>query len=779
MRRSTRKIVTMATVFAMGASLVSVPETAQAAKKTKPMLPKKVTMQVSKTKTLKIKKVTKSKIKKTSWKVSDKKKVKLSKKKKNSVKVKALRAGTVKVTAKVKMKNGKTYKLTSKVTIKKAGAPVETPQATFSATVQPTTTPQMTVQPTVTPQAPITPSATATVAPIVTDDPAQIMAKMEALPEGSTYDEKTIAAPDLMTLFDGTKITTKEQWTERRAEIKAILQRYMYGMWRDGSEEEVTCVASEDELEITIKRGEETTSFSAAVTLPDGTAPEGDWPVIVSVGAFGNDFVEESGYAIISFNTGDVASDNASRNGAFYDLYPYDSSDWKEQTGSVMAWAWGASKILDALEAGAGATLNISTENTIVTGVSRYGKAAAAAGAFEHRFKVSMPVCSGYGGMTMGRYNSNNLTYNLLPDFENDPKKDDVADLAVWKSTGGNEPINSLQGAGWFNETYKQFSSYQNLPFDAHYIAALSAMEDRYLFIVTGINSDMWSSPPGFWWCYNEAKPAFELLGLEDNLAIQMHLNLHGIETVDLCKLFTFTNHYFYNKDTNPADFPSPWNELLADFTLEDLKTCVFASEANQEAYMAGMPVDPNTLPPNPDNEVAVNVTFGDVETSTIVKRSNTSDGLVSPLTGDAEGTGFNFQYGPNMQYGESYVRFTLPEGMNISDYNSVSFTIQTDSNYYGKKYALVANPKETGLPDKIEYDYGTGDISNAINLSGGKELPNSTSNATQLTLDIDKDLAAPLDGIATELTLYIHMECLEGDAQYTISNIVFNSANG
>ncbi len=783
MRRYCKQAVTLATVVALGVSMLNGANVAQA-KKQKPKMSKKMTMTVSQTKKLKVKKLKKSKIKKTTWKVSSKKKLSLSKKKKDMVTVKAKKKGTVKVTAIIKMKSGKKYKLSTKVKIKaKQANPDSVPEKTAPAgqtnvpvTTAPVATPTgntaiSTVPPTIAPtKAPIM-DATAK-----KEEAAAQMKIMEKLPAADTY-EKTVAAPALMTMLDGTEVTTKEQWGARREEIKSILQRYMYGIWRNGADEQVTYTASEDELEIVIKRGDAESEFTATVEIPEGTAPEGGWPVLVSVGGFSNSYVGASGYATITFDPNHVASDNTNRSGAFYELYPYSTSDWKEQTGTVMAWAWGASKILDALQNGAGAQLNISTENTIVTGVSRYGKAAAAAGAFEERFKVSMPVCSGYGGMTMARYNSNNLTYNLLPEFENDPKVDDVADLAAWKSSGGNEPINSLQGAGWFNETYKGFASYQNLPFDAHYIAALSAKDDHYMFIVTGINSDMWSSPPGFWWCYQEAKPAFTLMGLEDNLAIQMHLNLHGIETVDLCKLFTFTEQHFYGKTLDATDYPAPWDEILANFTLDDLKTCIFASEANQEAYMAGMPVDPSTLPPNPDNEVSVDVSFGDEKVATTVKRSATSDGLVSELTGDEAGTGFSYQYGPEMQYGESYVRFDLklPEGKKLSDYSSVSFVCQTDGNYYGKKMALVANPKTTGLPNEIEYDYDSGATSNAVNLSGGQDFPNNTSTARALSLNIDNTLAQQLDGQEVEMSIYIHMECGEGDAQYTIRDISFN----
>ena len=729
-------------------------------------------MRVSQSKVLKIKNVSKSKVKKTTWKVSNKKKLKLTQKKKTSVKLTGRKTGTVKVKAIVKI-GGKTYKLTTTVKIskKQSKKKVEIP----STPEQSDTSDQPSI-----PEQPNTPGQSGT--PTQPDTPVQteaveVMKLMEGLPLSSTY-EKTVVPPDLLTMLDGTKVTTKEQWGQRRKEIKAILERYMYGVWRDGSEEEVSYSVSSGKINITIKRGDKQSSFSASYTTPSGTAPEGGWPVIVSVGGFSNSYVEQKGYAIISFTPTDIASDNTSRTGAFYTLYPYKTADWKEQTGSVMAWAWGASKIIDALEKGAGAELGISPVYTVVTGVSRYGKAAAAAGAFEERFKVSMPVCSGYGGMTMARYNSNNLTYNLLPDFENDPKKEDVADLSVWKSTGGTEPINSLQGAGWFNEEYKNFATYQNLPFDAHYIAALSAMEGRYMFIVTGINSDMWSSPPGFWWCYNEAKPAFDLMGLSDNLAIQMHLNLHGIETVDLCKLFAYTDYHFYNKTTDPATFPEPWNEVLAGFTLDSLKTCIFASAANAEAYEAGMPVDPDLLPPNPDVKALIKLMFDGEETETSVSRSQTSDGLVTELTGEQAGTGFGFTYGHQMQYGESYTRFdlVLPEGKKLSDYSSVTFTCQTDGNYYGKKMALVANPKSIGLPAKIEYDYNSGEISNAINLSGGKDFPNNTASAKELTLQIDSELAASLDDEDVELSIYIHMEHGDGSAQYTITNITFNS---
>lgn len=770
-----KQVVAMAMIVALGLSLLGNASITQA-KKAKPAVPKNLSVRVSQSKTLKIKNISKQKIKKTSWKVSNSKKLKLSKKQKKSVKLTGQKTGTVKVKAVVTV-GKKKYKLSTKVKILKKTSKA-TPKVTPKVTAKATQTPAGATQQ---PGSVNTPTPSAVPSADVPSETEQNIKQMESYPAPGTY-EKTLNAPDLMTMLDGTKVTTKEQWETRRQEIRCILQRYMYGIWRDGTEETVRYSISEQTMTITIQRDGAEAGFKASITTPEGTAPEGGWPVVVSIGGFyGNSltsYMNEKGYASISITPTDIASDNTNRNGAFYTLYPYDSKDWKEQTGSVMAWAWGAAKVLDALEKGAGKELGISSVNTIVTGVSRYGKAAAAAGAFEKRFKVSMPVCSGYGGLTMGRYSSNKITYNLLPDFENDPKAEDVGDLSAWTSTGGNEPINSLQGAGWFNEAYKGFDSYQNLPFDAHYIAALSAMEGRYLFMVTGINSDMWNSPPGLWWCYQEVKPAFDLLGLGDNLAIQMHLNLHGIEIEDLCKLFTYTDYHLYQKTTDPSSYPEPWNELLADFTLADLKTCVFASEANKEAYEAGMPVDASELPPNPDVQEDITVWFDDEEVTATVSRNKEGDGLISPLSGELAGKGFTYTYGRDNQYDESFAQFdlTLPDGKTLSDYQSVTFTCQTDSNYYGKKMALIANPKSTGLPAKLGYDYTSGAVTGCVNLSGGANFPNNTSTAREITLPIEEEMAELIEENTIECSLYIHMEHMDGSAEYTITNITFNS---
>jgi len=596
--------------------------------------------------------------------------------------------------------------------------------------------------------------------------------------------DREIAPPDLLTMWDGTPVTNAAQWAERQKEIRSILEYYMYGPWRDGTGEALSYTVNNQTLNISVTYAGKTVSFDANVSLPSGNAPAGGFPVIVIFGGMAQaniDYALSSGYAVVAFNPNILASDNAARGGIFYELYPYGRS-WEEQSGVLMGWSWGASKVLDALEQGAGAELGISTEKTIITGVSRYGKAAAVAGAFDTRFAVTMPVCSGFGGLTMGRYRSNNLTFDLLPDFEKDPKSSSVGNLSAWTSSGGTEGIHGLQGSGWFNEIYKDFEAYNHCPFDQHFLTALTASEGRYMFMVTGINSDMWNSPPGMWYNYEESLPAFELLGLEDNLAIQMHLNGHSIELEDLVKLFAYLDRHWNSIDFKVSDFPASLQDFLADFTLDSLKTTVFASQSNAEVYASGKPqLNAEETGVHPETVVPIEIKLGDVPISTTVSRNTNGDALI-----EAYGNGFRFVYGNQLQYSATYAKFDLVfllhDGLKISDFEKVTFTCLTNANYWGKQMAVIAAPKSVGLPSEFDYDYGSGNISTAgvTALSTYNFLPPSTSVATSLTMEFNPQTAALLDNeTELEISIYIHMEHLDGDAEYIITDIVFHPHEG
>ena len=82
------------------------------------------------------------------------------------------------------------------------------------------------------------------------------------------------------------------------------------------------------------------------------------------------DVALSKGYTLIVMEIGKIASDDTAHNGAFYDLYPY-KADAESQTGVLMAWAWGASKVLDAIYEGLDKIYSLDANASLVSGVSR------------------------------------------------------------------------------------------------------------------------------------------------------------------------------------------------------------------------------------------------------------------------------------------------------------------------------------------------------------------------------------------------------------------------
>ncbi|MDR0474235.1 MAG: hypothetical protein LBH43_11260 [Treponema sp.] len=431
---------------------------------------------------------------------------------------------------------------------------------------------------------------------------AVVGCKNEDSPPGGVPEEETpdYTFPDplksILTMNDGTELTTMAQWSARREELKTIMQDNSYGQWRSG--EDVTYSISGNTLTVKISYGGKNVQFDAVVEKPSGSPPSGGWPVILAFGALDGAFATgnprqyalDNGYANIAVPTGAVATDSNAHTGAFYTLYPY-SSAAESQTGVLMAWAWGASKVLDALEKGATSELAIDASKTIITGFSRNGKAAAVAGAFEERFKITVPVSSGAGGCAIYRYDSAGQTYDLSGYFSYNGG-------GTWKVDGNNpQSLSAIQGdsgGGWFNAKFRTFSKPDDLPFDQHFLLALCAANDRYLFMVNGFEWDKWTNPPGFFYNFELTKPVFDLLGVPQNIAVSMHRERHGIEKEDMVKLIKYANYFFYGTQNLTFDYPAgkPKPATWEGF-MEDLHKTPFSksvSSSNNATYEAGKP---------------------------------------------------------------------------------------------------------------------------------------------------------------------------------------------
>ncbi len=84
---------------------------------------------------------------------------------------------------------------------------------------------------------------------------------------------------------------------------------------------------------------------------------------------------------------------------------PRKPDDW----GSLRAWAWGASRALDYFETDPA----VDARQVGIEGLSRYGKAALVAMAYDQRFAIGFIGSSGEGGAKLHRRNFGELVENL------------------------------------------------------------------------------------------------------------------------------------------------------------------------------------------------------------------------------------------------------------------------------------------------------------------------------------------------------------------------------
>ncbi len=447
---------------------------------------------------------------------------------------------------------------------------------------------------------------------------------VDSLDDGSGFIKasalpKVTELPDVFTFLNGSPVTSLEEWELRKEEILEMYQYYMYGVAPDPAGEDlsvelldsymlrfewngqvyefpVTAQPNQKFIKMNITKGDASANFIATATFPSTTIdnvttitppvhPDG-YPVLIVIGSLGaneKNYLNQNGYAVIEFDTGSVASDNYNRTGAFYNLYPYGRT-WETQTGVLMAWAWGVSKIIDALEIEAlGAnTLQISPVNTIVTGVSRNGKAAAVAGAFDSRIRVTAPGSSGAGGMAMFRYNSaghvhdySSLDRQEFIEFDGNDNSWNNFQANPMHTVGTNESLSNIQSGSeghWFNDTFQGFSSPEQLPFDQYYLAALASGPDRYFYITAEVNGSDWINSQGMYASYLAAQKVYDSLGIGDNIGIHLHSTGHAFTLEDTRYLVELCNKTFYGVVDGVKD-------------LNDLKTSLYELPANYDPY--------------------------------------------------------------------------------------------------------------------------------------------------------------------------------------------------
>lgn len=297
------------------------------------------------------------------------------------------------------------------------------------------------------------------------------LAEADALPTISKL-------PDPFIQLDGTALTTKGEWRCRRQELLEQAKKYVYG--DKPTPEEVTGSVTSNEITVHVEAMGTSIDFSAQVVLPsEGQAP---YPAIINVGAkggfggisLGEERILAQGVAIIYYNHAELGQEGAPEQsrgtpnpGKFYDIYGETHS-----AGLLMAWAWGASRLVDVIQQAQYSVIDVTSLG--VTGCSRNGKGAFAIGVFDERIALTIPHETSTAGVPVYR----------LVDILNTERTD-----------------HNYYGLNWFSDNFEPFvyangmSNVVKLPIDTHELVGLVA--PRGLLVLDNPHQTQMSAPAG------------------------------------------------------------------------------------------------------------------------------------------------------------------------------------------------------------------------------------------------------------------------------------------
>lgn len=340
--------------------------------------------------------------------------------------------------------------------------------------------------------------------------------------------------PELLTLKNGQKVTTAEQWwKQRRPEIVEDFEREIVGRvptntpkvtWTVVSQatdrvvgklpvvakrlvglvDNAACPSIKVEIQMSLVTPAHVKKpapvlmmfgFSSALPRrPGDPAPPG-WFGSVGGGPSSTEQLIAAGWGYATIVPNSIQADNGAGLtkgiiGLCNKGQPRKPDDW----GALRAWAWGAARGLDYLETEPA----VDAKRVGIEGVSRYGKAALVTLAFEPRFAIALVGSSGEGGAKLHRRNFGEAVENLTGTGEyhwmaGNFLKYGAAEAAFGSKTPG------------------------DLPVDAHQLIALCA--PRPTFISYGIperGDALWLDQQGSYMAAVAAGPAFRLLGARD-----------------------------------------------------------------------------------------------------------------------------------------------------------------------------------------------------------------------------------------------------------------------
>lgn len=319
--------------------------------------------------------------------------------------------------------------------------------------------------------------------------------------------------PELLKMSSGEMVKTREQWEKvRRPEIEKLLLEQEYGVrpverpadlsFRETAAPE-ECYGGKairkrvkatysgpggtGEMNFSVwipKRSTPAPVFIHSSPRPAETADKVDGPRPVYW--LPVEDIVSRGYAVAAYCNQEVAIDwntspDVPTSGVFKvfgpkNLMERNPTEW----GILSAWAWGMSRVLDWVET----EPLLDAKKAAAVGLSRNGKTALIAGAFDTRFAMTVSCCSGCSGAKLNH-------------------------ITLWES----EHIKDIMVAKkWFCPNYAKYVGKDRtgtMPFDQHFMLALVAPR---LLYVSSATEDAWAGPRGEFAALELASPVWRNL---------------------------------------------------------------------------------------------------------------------------------------------------------------------------------------------------------------------------------------------------------------------------
>lgn len=343
--------------------------------------------------------------------------------------------------------------------------------------------------------------------------------------------------PELVTCLDGTKVSKKEIWQDkRRPEIQNLFEEHVYGNAPDKPESMTFKVNSIDEnalnglaikKEITVSffGSEESPSMDILVYLPKQI--QKPVPLFFGLNFGGNhaihsdtsislcrswipiwlgpdennkatnknrgsrsmkwdiDQILKRGYGLATVYMGDIDPDKVDFSDGIQSHYYASGQSMPDvnEWGSIAAWSWGLSRGLDYFET----DNDIDHNKVIVMGHSRLGKTALWAGACDERFAMVISNNSGCGGAALSRRAVGETVGKISHTFPH-----------------------------WFCGNFSKYDRKEKeLPVDQHMLIAMVAPRPVY---IASAQEDIWADPHGEFLSAKYAQEVYQLFGYTENL---------------------------------------------------------------------------------------------------------------------------------------------------------------------------------------------------------------------------------------------------------------------